>query len=553
MIKDIKSSRILSTITFSAILLLAIIFRFACINKVDGLWYDELVMFNQVNQSNLLKTIFYSLTTDVHLPLYQVMLHLWAKIFSFSDFSLRSFSAVTGVLTVCIGYFVGNAFKSKFQAFLMMFLFATNSFLIYYSQEVRMYELLAFFSALNLLFLIRLNRSKIDTLFWILSTLGLVFTYTISIIYVVIEIVAYSIYKQNFKNKGWLKSVGVFLVLVIPILVPYFFIYGKRLASFVTGFYADGSSLFVTLQNFFTPKLVGINNNPIHYFVQFVQNFSFSDFAFVVVPLVIASYFIFKAVKEDKFARLIFIISLVFVLIEVLAFIFTDFKILSRYLIIILPNLLTLIAIGAKDYKNKVSLCFILMFLLVNFSYLVYSPRASYKLGREGYLPIVNLMLENNIQDNDIVFVWNRNEILSKYLDKNVTTLSLLKDVAYKSEYVFAMQDKLEKSNADTKKELLKDYFVSRFPAENTEILMAFVISRMKPEQKIFLVTNGYFNDFSEDFYKRVSNQDEFKEFTFNNLMTIKATLDLKYICNNNLKSVGTYKNGFYVLKVWKK
>ena len=164
------------------------------------------------------------------------------------------------------------------------------------------------------------------------------------------------------------------------------------------------------------------------------------------------------------------------------------------------------------------------------------------------------MMQENNIQDNDIVFVWNRKEVLSKYLDKKVITVSVLKDVAYKSEYVLANQNKLNNSDTEAKKEMLKDYFSLKNPAENTEILMVFFISQMKPEQKVMLATNGYFDDFTADnFYKQVENKETFDAFTFNNLMTAKATLDLKYICNHSLKYVGTYKKGFYVLQVWKK
>lgn len=552
MIKGIKSNKIFLSVVFCLILLIATVFRLACLNKIDGLWYDELVMYNQAVQSSLKEVILYALVDDVHLPLYQVLLHYWAKLFSFSDFSLRSFSVVCGILAVVFSFFIGKTIKSNFVGFILMGLFAINSFLIYYSQEVRMYELLAMFSTLNLLCCANIykeNAKKIWYLFWIVSTTGLILNYTISILYVMIQVV----FLLFFKRKEFVIPTVILIVLNLPIIF-YLILFKEKFANFVTGFYCDWSSLFVALQNFFTPKLVGIGNNPIHYVGQFVQNFSFSDFVFVVVPIVIAGYFIFKAVKEDKFARLIFNISLGFVLIEILAFIFTDFKILSRYLIIILPNLLTLIVIGVKDCKNKLSLGLILIFLLVNFLYLTYSPRASYKLSREGYLPIVKMMQENDIKDNDIVFVWNRKEVLSKYLDKKIITVSVLKDVAYRSEYVFANQNKLNNSSTEVKKEMLKDYFLLKNPAENTEILMAFLISQMTPEQKVMLVTNGYFDDFtSDEFYKQVENKEAFEAFTFNNLMTVKATLDLKYICNHSLKYVGTYKKGFYVLQVWKK
>ena len=354
MIKDIKSSKILSIMTFCIILLLAIIFRFTCLDKVEGLWYDELTMYNEAIKPTFLQVLFFSLKDDVHFPLYQILLHYWGKLFSFSDFALRSFSAVIGVLTVIVGYFIGKTLNSKFLAFLLMTLFALNSYLIYYSQEVKMYELMAFFASLNLLFLIRIDKINTlkDRLGWILSTCGLIFSYIISFVYVGIQIVCFIIYRRkNLPNK-FCSSVGALLSITIPLL-GLFYLIKYNLKNFVNGMYCDWSSLFVALQNFFTPKLVGIGNNPIHYVGQFVQNFSFFDFVFVVVPIVIAGYFIFKAVKEDKFARLIFNISLGFVLIEILAFIFTDFKILSRYLIIILPNLITLIAIGVKDCKNK--------------------------------------------------------------------------------------------------------------------------------------------------------------------------------------------------------
>ncbi len=66
-----------------------------------------------------------------------------------------------------------------------MTLFALNSYLIYYSQEVKMYELMAFFASLNLLFLIRIDKINTlkDRLGWILSTCGLIFSYIISFVY----------------------------------------------------------------------------------------------------------------------------------------------------------------------------------------------------------------------------------------------------------------------------------------------------------------------------------------------------------------------------------
>ena len=80
-----------------AVFTVGIVFRLLFLDKPSGLSYDELVSFKQAAQSNAISTIFYTLQTDVHLPFYQVLLHWWCKIFSFSDIALRAFSAFCGI------------------------------------------------------------------------------------------------------------------------------------------------------------------------------------------------------------------------------------------------------------------------------------------------------------------------------------------------------------------------------------------------------------------------------------------------------------------------
>ena len=113
MIKDINSRKIVSVVTFWLILAIAVIFRVTCIDKVNGLWYDELTMYNEAVKPTFLQVLFFSLRDDVHFPLYQILLHYWGQIFSFSDVALRSFSVVLGILTVITGYFIGKSLNSR--------------------------------------------------------------------------------------------------------------------------------------------------------------------------------------------------------------------------------------------------------------------------------------------------------------------------------------------------------------------------------------------------------------------------------------------------------
>ena len=92
----------------ATIFIIGIILRLLFIDKTSGLSYDELVSYKQASQTNILSTIFYTLKTDVHMPLYQIVLHLWAKIFSLSYLSLRAFSAFCGILTIIVSFYTGK-------------------------------------------------------------------------------------------------------------------------------------------------------------------------------------------------------------------------------------------------------------------------------------------------------------------------------------------------------------------------------------------------------------------------------------------------------------
>ena len=141
-----------------------------------------------------------------------------------------------------------------------------------------MYELMALLASLNLLFLIRIDRfnSIKDRLFWILSTIFLIFSYVISFVYVVIEIICFVVYRYKKISDKFYSTISALGAITIPLLIL-FYLLKHNMKNFVNGMYCDWSSLFVVLQNFFTPKLVGIGNNPVHYMAQFVQNFSFSN------------------------------------------------------------------------------------------------------------------------------------------------------------------------------------------------------------------------------------------------------------------------------------
>lgn len=101
--------------------------------------------------------------SDVHPPLYYLLLRGWRELAGETEFGLRSLSAVFGFGLVAVTMAWGRALFGRsgaIPALLGGALAALNPALIYYSQEARMYEMLAFLASLaGLLMVGQLRRA----------------------------------------------------------------------------------------------------------------------------------------------------------------------------------------------------------------------------------------------------------------------------------------------------------------------------------------------------------------------------------------------------------
>ena len=88
---------------------------------------------------------------DIHPPLYYFLLRIWTRIFGMTEIALRSLSALLGVLLVLATAELGRRIFSRVTGLTAGILAAAAPFQVYYSQEVRMYILLALEAALALL------------------------------------------------------------------------------------------------------------------------------------------------------------------------------------------------------------------------------------------------------------------------------------------------------------------------------------------------------------------------------------------------------------------
>ncbi len=101
---------------------------------------------------------------DIHPPGYYWMLKLWSGMFGFSAGGIRSLSALSGILTVAVVYKTALEITYRTEkkqhefALLASFLAAVSPFQVFYSQEARMYALLALEGTLLMWALLALRR-----------------------------------------------------------------------------------------------------------------------------------------------------------------------------------------------------------------------------------------------------------------------------------------------------------------------------------------------------------------------------------------------------------
>ena len=116
--------------------------------RLDGssLWSDEGNTWALLHRS--FAQIAQDAAADIHPPGYYWLLKVWSMIAGTSAWGMRSFSALTGVLLIYVIYRLGRVVEREHPswrgvALLAAFIAAVNPLQIYYSQEARMYLLLA--------------------------------------------------------------------------------------------------------------------------------------------------------------------------------------------------------------------------------------------------------------------------------------------------------------------------------------------------------------------------------------------------------------------------
>lgn len=534
------------------IIFLGIILRLIGLNKPFGLGYDEAISYTYAIKSFPFGIINNLVNTDVHLPLYFLILNLWIKLFSNSDLVIRMLSVFFGALTCLLGYFCGRELLNKKVGFVTALLFSINSLAIYYSQEVRFYSLLLMLSTLVLLFLIKSVKDpkKINLIFLIISSILLIYTNTLSILFIFIIFLLFSLF-IFLTNKDKLKFWISLLIYGQILLLPYYWLIHQievhRGSSFPDVLFFDNQVIFAIIQNLFSPVLVGLYNNPQNYFLNFLKTISISNTIFVILPIVLSLIFILRNNFKRPVNIIIITTVLSFVSIELIASYANKFTILSRYTLFVLPFIIILIASGAENFKNKVisySILFILV--MINLFYLFSSPNSAPKMTRIAGQKIPAIILnEFKIGKQDIVIFPIRDNLSDKYYENSFNKLRMLQ--------IFTETYPYEKSQLD-----VRSYYKSIFISDNLNSFKSYynknIYEKLAPKSHLVICIQRDFMPYNPSIYRYIlSNDNVYKQQPLLFMKLYKMANDLISYSSANLKLNNVYQKDVWAIFVFEK
>jgi mannosyltransferase len=221
-------------------------------------------------------------------PLYFLLLRGWINLFGLSETSIRSLSAVFGVLAVLFIFLAGKALLNPRVGLIGAFLASFAYFPVAYSQEARSYSLLLMLSALSFWIFIEIMRTDKKWLYpvYLVTGLLLIYTHFYGLFIIISQVLYFIIFFKKYKSQRW-KFMASTAALVIA-LIPFVLLLKNRISNI----YGDGFWLP-------RPGLMTLVNTPAGFFG--TGSLRYVNLALIIL-LAILGFFTIKTV-QNKFTR----------------------------------------------------------------------------------------------------------------------------------------------------------------------------------------------------------------------------------------------------------
>ena len=208
--------------TWKALLALILAAFLLRVLYLDGqsLWRDEVDVIRFANAP--LPQLVRGLTQAQHNgPLYYVMMHGWLHLAGDSEFALRYPSLCFGLLTVPLLYQLGRRLLGRRAALIAALLVAVAPYLVWYSQDAKMYALVTALTLLAMLCqlqALRTGRSRWWLAFVAVVTLSL-YIHLLAALMIPVYAAFFLLTWPRFRERwrGWLVSYGALTLPYVPL------------------------------------------------------------------------------------------------------------------------------------------------------------------------------------------------------------------------------------------------------------------------------------------------------------------------------------------------
>jgi uncharacterized membrane protein len=220
------TSRVTSRLVLAGLILAALGLRLAV---TRGIWLDEAISIHQARLS--LHGLFENLYNgDRQPPLYHLTLWLTIRAFGDGEFAVRLPSLIAGTLVIPVLYELGRELYDRRTGLIAAAFAAVSPVLIWYAQEVRMYEFIALFGLLALLTQLRVIRhgTMLNWAAYILATAALLWSHYFGLLLIAVQqvvFVAVLVHRRRHAQPakalalGFVYSAAVLVMELVPLLV----------------------------------------------------------------------------------------------------------------------------------------------------------------------------------------------------------------------------------------------------------------------------------------------------------------------------------------------
>ncbi len=390
------------------ILILGIILRINMLDKPDGLWNDEYMGW-WISSFEFGRPLFNKILSNCHMPLYYLYLKLWTTLFGNEDIVLRLSSVFIGLLCIVSMYFVGKEYKDEKTGLYCALFSAFSSFLIYFSQEVRLYGLIFLISAWIFYFFIKAVRtpSPFSIGMYLFSNFLLLITHTIGFVFVFFNLLIFSLIILRHKPQLKRPIITGYIIVALAFipLVPFLFLVLTRETLSQNWGIFNISKIFFVFIDYLTPVQTNITNSALNLVTYFRAHAILENTIFVILPFTIAIYFIFRSIRRrEPIIQALGITCLLYFVVMIIAALCGKLVLSTKYSVEIYPVLILLIVCGFTENETKLTKNLAILYFVTVAAFLFFNPTAPQKLSRpEGHKAPAILLSQAKITDTDYV------------------------------------------------------------------------------------------------------------------------------------------------------